>query len=347
MRRHAAWTLLGLALAYMMYVMVAEFVDVLVYSVFIYYVSRPVYWRLKGGFKSEMAAAFVSVFILLMPVTFVTMYSIGVASAELANFTADSELPYRDSIVAAAAGYSSALEELGPEDLVGLGQSSDMRSLWDIASYLAVVAMGALVHVMLTFIIALYLLVDGWKLRRWLSGNLYPHEKRLTDRYMSEVDEDLHKVFSGNILTAFVIVLIGAVSFILLDAIAPPNLALPYPLLMGMICGVTSLVPMFGVALFWVPAAFSMAAWSYVNGGLAEDLWFIALFTAVSAVVVDWGPNLLFKPRITGRRIHPGLMMLAYLFGPLAFGIAGLFLGPIVLVLAVNFVKVVLPELRR
>ena len=331
----------------MLYEMIVQFLDVLVYSIFIYYISRPIYSRLKGSFKSEMMAAFVSLFILLLPVTVVTMYSIGVASVELINFMSNTEIPYRDAIVAAAAGYSSTLEELSPADLMSIGRSTSMRSVWNIASFLAVGAMGALVHVMLTFIIALYLLVDGRKLRCWLSDNLYPHDKPLTDKYISEVDEDLHKVFSGNILTAFVIALIGALAFILLDAIAPPNLVLPYPLLMGMICGVTSLVPMFGVSLFWVPAALAMAAWAYVNGALTQDLWFIALFTAVSAAVVDWGPNLIFKPHITGRRIHPGLMMLAYLFGPLTFGLAGLFLGPITLVLAVNFVKVVLPDLRK
>jgi hypothetical protein len=37
--------------------------------------------------------------------------------------------------------------------------------------------------------------------------------------------------------------------------------------------------------------------------------------------------------------------MLAYVFGPLLWGWYGLFLGPVVLVLVVHFVRLVLPEL--
>lgn len=113
-----------------------------------------------------------------------------------------------------------------------------------------------------------------------------------------------------------------------------------------MICGITSLVPMIGVALYWIPAAVLLAAWAAVNGRLAADLWYIVLFTASTAVFVDWGPNLVFKPRVTGRHIHPGLMLMAYLLGPAAFGLAGLFLGPMILIVALNYVKIVLPELK-
>jgi len=43
--------------------------------------------------------------------------------------------------------------------------------------------------------------------------------------------------------------------------------------------------------------------------------------------------------------LHVGLVMFAYIFGPLMFGWYGLFLGPILLVVVVHFARLVLPEL--
>ena len=98
--------------------------------------------------------------------------------------------------------------------------------------------------------------------------------------------------------------------------------------------------------MFWVPATIVMIVHAYLSGVLFTDGWFIPVFMFSTAVLVDWGPNLIFKPQITGRHIHPGLMLMAYLLGPIAFGLAGLFIGPIVLVVSLNFVKIVLPEIR-
>jgi hypothetical protein len=43
--------------------------------------------------------------------------------------------------------------------------------------------------------------------------------------------------------------------------------------------------------------------------------------------------------------LHVGMVMFAYIFGPLLFGWYGLFLGPIALVVIVHFARLVLPEL--
>jgi hypothetical protein len=51
------------------------------------------------------------------------------------------------------------------------------------------------------------------------------------------------------------------------------------------------------------------------------------------------------RPYVSGRDLHLGLIILAYVFGPLVWGWYGLFLGPMVLVLGVHFGRLVLPEL--
>jgi len=348
MRRNVFWILLGLASAYLLYRMIVPFVNVVVYSVFVYYVGRPFYRRVQRRLRSPELSAFITLFILLLPVTLIILYGLGVASIELLNLMNAMQVPYAETIDRMIAEYSAVLAQVSPQDLLKMAsEDKGFQDMWNLLTSVLVNVMGIVFKVMLMFTIALYLLMDGRHLRDWAVKNLYPSKCEVTEKFLDEVDTDLYKVFFGSIMTAVFIAFMGAAVFSALNTIAPPALRIPYVVLFGMICGVVSLVPAVGVALFWVPAAVAMAVEAHLNGVLLTDGWFIIVFTLATAVLVDWGPNLLFKPKITGRRIHSGLMMMAYLLGPVAFGLAGLFIGPIVLVVALNFVKVILPELRK
>jgi hypothetical protein len=64
---------------------------------------------------------------------------------------------------------------------------------------------------------------------------------------------------------------------------------------------------------------------------------------AVAVVVVDTIPDFLIRPYVSGNRTHVGLLMFAYILGPIAFGFYGIFLGPILLVLFAQFFRTVAP----
>ncbi len=48
-------------------------------------------------------------------------------------------------------------------------------------------------------------------------------------------------------------------------------------------------------------------------------------FLVLTIVVVDTIPDLVLRPYLSGERTHVGLLMLAYIFGPIVFGFYGLF----------------------
>jgi len=79
-------------------------------------------------------------------------------------------------------------------------------------------------------------------------------------------------------------------------------------------------------SLFW-PVAFPVA------------------FLVVSFVVVDYVPDQLLRPYVSGRTLHVGAVMLAYTLGPFLFGWYGIFLGPFVLVVLYEFARIVVPWL--
>jgi hypothetical protein len=156
------------------------------------------------------------------------------------------------------------------------------------------------------------------------------------------VDRDFSHIFFGNLLNALLTAIIGAISYGLLSLVTPPGMRLPYPTLLGLLSGIASLVPVVGIKLVYVPVA---AYLGYLSIGQPVLLWFPILFVVVSFFVVDVIPDLVLRPYVSGRGLHLGMVMLAYVFGPLLFGWYGIFLGPMLLVLLVHFTALVLPEL--
>jgi predicted PurR-regulated permease PerM len=118
----------------------------------------------------------------------------------------------------------------------------------------------------------------------------------------------------------------------------------PYPTLAGALTGVASLIPVIGMKIVYVPLAAATATPTLLGGDIAP-LAYVVAFVVVAVVVVDTVPDLLLRPYFSGETTHVGLLMLAYILGPVVFGFHGLFLAPIVLVLLLTFGDTALPRL--
>jgi predicted PurR-regulated permease PerM len=95
--------------------------------------------------------------------------------------------------------------------------------------------------------------------------------------------------------------------------------------------------------IVYVPVTILLAVEAAVTD--PATLWVALVYGAVSLVIVDTIPDFLLRPYVSGRNLHTGTVMFAYIIGPALFGWYGLFLGPLLLVVGVHFVRIVLPEL--
>jgi predicted PurR-regulated permease PerM len=197
----------------------------------------------------------------------------------------------------------------------------------------------------MVFVVSFYLLSDGSKLRDWFKRTFFGDGKTF-DAFFNEVDRDLSDVYIGNMLTAGVIAVLGSLVFSITNAISG-SIAIPHPNLLGLLCGVTSLIPIAGVSLVWAPLTLYLILSAAVEGALTQSLPAIILFFLATFFIVDWLPNMLLRPRISSQKLHKGLLLLSYIFGPIVFGLKGVFLGPMILVLAADFSQIILPKLRK
>ncbi|MFD1598213.1 AI-2E family transporter [Halobellus rarus] len=343
------WMGLAFVLAGALLFVLYSFVGTFVLGLFLYYSSRPIYVRLRHRIQPPTLAAAVALFVLVLPVVLLFWYTAALGIGELRSF-AELDLSAYEGLLAPYTDFAGLTAELqtvlqtltsDPEQL--LAESRLQGILTDIAAamtqYLGVILTG-LLHLFIAVALAFYLLRDGDRLVAWTRTH-FTDETLVT--YGREVDADLKTVFFGNILNALLIGTVGAIVFSILAAIAPTAVPVPVPILLGLLAGAGSLVPVVGMKIVYVPVSLYLAGLAVISD--PQLLWFPVIFFAVTFVVVDTIPDLVIRPYVSGRNLHVGAVMFAYILGPLLFGWYGLFLGPLLLVVIADFARVVVPDL--
>jgi predicted PurR-regulated permease PerM len=339
-RSRLAWWAVGFALAAAVMYVVYSFVGTFVFGIFLYYATRPVYQRLRRRIRPASLAAATALLALALPVLLLMVYTGAIALQEFQNVAAQTDVGGLQTAVQPYVNVSSVAQR--PDELLASPDPQLVRDVGRSAlSYLGLIG-NAVLHLFVIIAIAFYLLRDDHRLSRFVRRQ-FTDEGGVVESYGRAVDRDFNSIFFGNILNALLTGTIGAAAYNTLNLVAPAGLAIPYPTLVGLLTGAASLIPIVGMKLVYFP----VTAYLGVETALADPafLWFPALFFAVSLVVVDTIPDLVIRPYVSGRNLHVGLVMLAYIFGPLLFGWYGIFLGPMILVLVVHFVRIVLPEL--
>jgi len=348
-RNKLNWQILGMISVALLAYMFFPFIDVIVYGIFIYYIARPAYREFDRRFEHKSLGAFISLSIVVLPIVLISIYTVNIAYIELNNIFSQIDfvhIDYASEIFKDFAGIATYLELGDTTTLISQGDTWGLI-LTLLARFSGIIAMffNIFFKMFLMFTIAFYLLKDGAKLREWLTDTFLGGKTELTKKFFDEVDSELHTVFLGNILTAVLTALIGAVTFTLLNLAAPPQLMIPYPILLAILCGLGIFIPFIGMKLIYIPLAIFLVVQAYLNGILFTDWWFLLVFIVVVSVVVDFIPDTVLRPFISRKQIPGGAMLFAYIFGIVVFGFVGLFLGPIILITATQFLKIVQPEL--
>lgn len=347
-RSRVAWWVFALVLGAILAYVVLTFLGAFVLGVFIYYATRPIYERFAGRIPYPNVGVAIALLTISLPVLVLIVYTIMVAITQIAGAVPDIG-PYRDLL----SPYLDQSPVHSPQDVVRLvaNDPQQLRQIvtvetveglfGSIGAYLGMVTMG-LLKAFIALAVAFYLLRDDHKLAGWAQTALSRNDETLI-AYGRAVDQDLKIVFFGNILNAFVVAVTALFAYNALNLIAPSGGAIPSPTLLGLLTGAASLIPVIGMKIVYVP----VAAYLGVTAGAADLqlLWFPIAFLLVSILLLDGLTELILRPYISGRNLHVGLVLFAYILGPLMFGWYGLFLGPLLLVLIVHLARIVLPEL--
>jgi predicted PurR-regulated permease PerM len=327
------------------------YVGTVVLGLFVYYVTRPVFERIHHRVASRTLSVVASLIAVALPVLLLVAWTLAIAVRSLSRFldeSSQSELvglvePYVD-LTGVVADLRDVVRQVvaDPARVTELNLGPVLSDATEVILSSLGTLFNAALHGFIVLIIAFYLLRDDYRIAAWARETFVPPDSML-ERYFLTVDRDLKNVYFGNILNALVTGLLGAIIYVSLNVFAPPAVAIPEPALVGLLVGAGSLVPVIGMKIVWVPLALFLTARSLLLA--PEALWFPITFAAVSVVVIDYIPDQLLRPYVSGRTLHVGAVMLAYTVGPLLFGWYGIFLGPLVLVVIFEFGRLLFPWL--
>ena len=337
--------LFGLVVALIAGYIAYRFVAALTVAVFLYYSARRFYhalarFRLPARIRAATALSVIAVPLLLLLSSTVVLLLV-----EARRFI--ERYPIAESVGGQEpwVGRLQQLSDLSVRGAIDAYQSGQFDPLVglvvDNAALLTNTASGFLLNVLITVVVTYYLLLDGPTLHAWL---LRFDDDAIVREYLEAADAELEAVLYGNLLNVIAISIIAIVTYTAYNVVAPPAVSVPYPTLSGALTGIASLIPVVGMKIVYLPLA-GVTAVPALLGSDTGLLAYVAILLVVAVVVVDTVPDVVLRPYFSGETTHVGLLMLAYIFGPVVFGFHGLFLAPIVLVLVLSFGDTALPRL--
>lgn len=354
--------LFGIIISTVMIVIFHNFIGSISLGIFIYYSTRPLYDKLVEKGINKTLSAIISPIIFLIPVFILILYTIRIvtvearalliqASGSFFSFVDQDVLEeLLDDETALIFPNLDTLSQLSSSDIMTIIQNIDsnvFESVLDSGMQFGLFAFSSLSGIFFTLLIsfslAFYLLRDGHILKKKLYE--FSRYDETIIKFSKKLDADLEIVFFGNILLAIFTGVIGAISFSVLTLIFPGGNILAYPALVGVLCGITSLIPVIGMKLVYWPVTLIIAAIGLIESGI-PGLLFPFVFFMTGLIIVDSIPDFIARPYIGSRGgISTGVIFFSYVFGPLTFGWYGLFLGPLIFVVAYEFMKIIAPKL--
>ncbi len=328
---------LGL-LAVLLYRILEPFLAPLAWAVFLGFLLQPAQARLTIWLRGrESIAAFaLTVLVLLLFIGPLTALAVAFArqAAELAGLLQDWLGRQEARSIADLAGlpvigptlaWLDRYLEISAVEVQGWLLDGGKRLLERLASLGGTAFLGA-VGTVLSFTAMLFLLFffirDGRAMAHGAIG-LVPLERLRREQLTERLATVTRAVVRGTVLTAMVQGLLLGIAFAIVG--------LPAPVVFGVVGAVLSVVPFGGTALVWVPAVLVL---------LSRGDYVAAIVLVVAGAIVSSVDNFLKPLLISGRAYVPTLAVFIGVIGGLAaFGMIGLFLGPVVIALVLALVS--------
>ncbi|KAB1198612.1 MULTISPECIES: AI-2E family transporter [Haloferax] len=333
------WGALGLLLLGVLAWVGFRYLGWVVFGLFTYYVGRPITRRLLRHISSRSMVAGLTLTFIIVPILLFILLFLGVATNQALQILSS------DLTTAVLDRLRLPIESL-PSDpvellVVVLSDPSYSSLVEQFGGFVGVFA-TTLFNVFLTLIFAFFLLVEDVRLSRWFEDNIFGADSLAVD-YFRSVDKGLTSVYFGYTLTIFVVIILAAIIYSAFNFFAPPGIRIPYAILLAVVTGVFTLIPLVGrsVVYAFIVGILSLEALSID----AQLLWIPAVFFVSMVLVFDNVVRTYIRPYLSGKSYHMALVMFAYLLGPVLFGWYGIFLGPLLMVFTVEFITKIMPRL--
>ncbi|MBR0271805.1 MAG: AI-2E family transporter [Methanobrevibacter sp.] len=278
------------------------------------YGVRPIAKRIQSKLKFQSISILISMIVILIPLVLLIAYIILVISGFLTDFFVSNPNLDINSALTQISVYLPQNSMFDPNNLT----STVEDIIKYVASYL-VGKLGSIANITLDLFILIcsvyYFVKDGDKCLEFIKSFIPDEHMGFFNRTVESVEDVLKSIFYGHFLTSVIIGIFGAIGYSILGY--------PYGVFLGVITGILQLIPIFGP---W-PIYWALAIIDAINGNYPRVI--VVLLFGFFLSLVD----MYIRPAISSHHadIHPLILLVGFLAGPLVYGIVGFIIGPLIL----------------
>lgn len=278
------------------------------------YGIRPIAKRVQSKLKFQSISILLSMIIVIIPLILLIVYIGFVISGFLSNFFVSNPNLDVNTVLAQISAYIPENPFLNENNFVSTIESAGKYLLNYLVSKLGSVANITLD--LFIFICSVYYFVkDGDDCYEFIKSFVPDEHMGFFNRSVKSIEDVLKSIFYGHFLTSVIIGIFGAIGYSVLGY--------PYGIFLGVITGILQLIPIFGP---W-PIYWALAIIDAVSGNYPRVI--VVLLFGFFLSLID----MYIRPAISSHHadIHPLILLVGFLAGPLVYGIVGFIVGPLIL----------------
>lgn len=280
------------------------------------YGVRPVARKIQSKFKFESVSILLAMVVILVPLILLVIYIAVELSGMISGFLASNSyrdinnsltmvstyLPWKFDINSISASMNSSLQQVG---------SYVLNYLVKFLSSLMNVTLDLFILVCSVF----YFTRDGDNCLEFITSFVPEDSMGFFNQTVESVKNVLRSIFYGHFLTSVIIGIFAAIGYSLLGY--------PYGIFLGVITGILQLIPVFGPwPIYWALFFIDVISGNYPRAVV------VLLFGFFLSTV-----DMYIRPALSSHYadIHPLILLVGFLSGPLVYGIVGFIVGPLIL----------------
>ena len=290
--------------------------NMVVLGAIIAYGVRPVARRIQSKLKYDSISILIAMVVILIPlillVAYISIELAGMISGILASNTYSdintslnaltAYLPFSFDVNSMSSSLNSSLQQVG---------SYVLNYLTKFLSSLMNLTLDLFILICSVF----YFARDGDRCFEFVRSFVPDESKDFFDSTAEAVKDVLRSIFYGHFLTSVIIGIFAAIGYSLLGY--------PYGIFLGVITGILQLIPVFGPwPIYW--ALFFM---DILSGNYPRAIVVLLFGFFLSTI------DMYIRPALSSHYadIHPLILLIGFLSGPLVYGIVGFVVGPLIL----------------
>lgn len=308
-QRYLVFTMVALATIYFLYLVRSVLFSFALGALLAYLFFRPVSYLERRGLKRGWAILVVYAGFLLLFALFFYFAIPGIIremtalarliphyagqTEEIMNKIDHMDMPYKLKEI-----FWKNIKEI--EEFVYQGLNSFVKGIYSLLETVFLLVFAP--------ILAFYIMMDWERIRENFLVLFSPAVRLEVSRLCRDIDEVLISFIKGYLSVACIV---GT-----LTGIAAYFIGVKFPLLLGILAGLTNLIPFLGAFLGGIPAVLLALT----------DSFRLALYMALSIIIIQQLESNLITPNIIGNRLglHPLVIVFALLAGGDLFGIWGM-----------------------